>query len=84
MTKIGYFRNPELTLGELGIEAMFMKLHEDEPKMFLMFFLRFGVDKNVIEIDHHELVEVFVKTEFMSREKVAGAFVRPKDMTVYS
>ena len=84
MTKIGYFRNPELTLGELGIEAMFMKFHEDETKMFLMLFLRLGVDKDIIKIDHNELVKVFVETEFMRREKVAGALVRPKDMTVYS
>ena len=29
MTKVSDFRNPELTFGELGIEAMFTKLHED-------------------------------------------------------
>ena len=61
MTKISYFRNPELTLGELGIEAMFTEFHEDETKMFLMFFLRFGVDKNVIQIYHNKLVEIFME-----------------------
>ena len=61
MTKINDFRNPELTFGELGIEAMFAKLHEGETKMFFMLFLGFGVDKNVIKIYHNELVEVFMK-----------------------
>ena len=60
MTKISYFRNPELTLGEVGIEAMFM-IHEDETKMFLMFFLRFGEDKYIIQISNNELVEVFME-----------------------
>ena len=38
---------------------MFVKLHEDETKMFLMLFLRFGVDKNAVKIYHNELIEVF-------------------------
>jgi hypothetical protein len=51
-------RKPKFTLGELGIEAMFAKLGKSEAKMFLMFFVGFGIDENVVEIDKHEFVEI--------------------------
>jgi hypothetical protein len=52
------FGKPKLTLGELGVEAMFTKLFENEAKMLFMLFFRSGVDKNVVKIDHHEFVEI--------------------------
>jgi hypothetical protein len=58
MPKVGDFGKPKLTLGELGVEAMFTKLFENEAKMLFMLFFRFGVDKNVVKIDHHEFVEI--------------------------
>ena len=36
---------------------MFTKLGENETQMFCMLFVGFGVDKDVIEIDHNELVD---------------------------
>ena len=53
--------------------------------MLSMLFFGFGVNKDVIDVDDDEFVEVYsMKMEFMSLMKVAGAWVRPKDMTVYS
>ena len=49
-----------------------------------MLFVCFRIDEDVIDVDNDELVEIILKIEFMSLMKVAGAFVRPKDMTVYS
>ena len=78
MTKINDFRNPELTFGEFGIEAMFAKLHEDETKMFFMLFFRLGVHKNVIKIYHNELVEVFMENRVHeSRESRRCTYVAP-------
>ena len=58
MPKIGDFRKPELAFGELSVEVVFVKLGENETQMFRMLFVEFRVDKDVIEIDHYELVEV--------------------------
>jgi hypothetical protein len=59
MPKISHFRKPEFTLGELGIEAMLTQLGESEAKMLRMLFFGLGIDKNIIQIDHHKLVKVF-------------------------
>ena len=39
MSKVGYFRKPEFTLGILGIEFVFSKLRQYQTKMFSMLFL---------------------------------------------
>ena len=52
--------------------------------MFGMFFLVFGVDEYIIKVNYDEFIQILMKIEFINREKVAGALVRPKDMTVYS
>ena len=52
--------------------------------MFGMLFLVLRVNKNIIEVNHENLSKYSMKIEFIKREKVAGALVRPKDMTVYS
>jgi hypothetical protein len=49
---------PKLTLGELGIEAVFSKACQDQTKMFDMLFIGFGVDENVIDVNDNELVEI--------------------------
>ena len=51
----------KLTLGELGIKAMISKLGQNEPKMLSMFFFGLGVDKDVINVNYDELVEVLVE-----------------------
>ena len=58
MPKIGYFGEPEFTLGILSIELMLSKLLQNKTKMFNMFFFVLGVYKNIIQINHDELVEV--------------------------
>ncbi|KAM0832447.1 hypothetical protein ACQ4PT_064895 [Festuca glaucescens] len=55
MPKIDNLRKLEFTLGELGIETMFTKLEEKEVEMFFVFFVGNGKDRDVVEIDHHEL-----------------------------
>ena len=49
-----------------------------------MLIFSLGIDKDIVDVDNDELVQILMKTEFMSLMKVAGALVRPKDMTVYS
>ena len=63
---------------------MISKLGQNKSKMLSMFFFGFGIDKDVIDVNDDELIEVLVEMEFISLMNVAGAFVRPKDMTVYS
>ena len=59
--KVNDFRKPEFTFGELGIERMFTKLEEKEVEMFFMFFVGIGKDRDVVEIDHHELSRYSMK-----------------------
>src|SRR3954466_9100853 len=43
MSKVGYFRKPEFTLGILSIEFVFSKLRQYKSKMFSMLFFILGV-----------------------------------------
>ena len=59
--KVNDFTKPEFTLGELGIERMFTKLEDKEVEMFFMFFVGIGKDRDVVEIDQHELSRYSMK-----------------------
>ena len=59
MPKIGYFGEPEFTLGILSIQLMLSKLFQHKTKMFSMFFFVLGKYQDIIQINHDELVEVF-------------------------
>lgn len=48
MPKIGYFREPEFTLGILSIELMLSKFFQPKTKMFSMFFFVLGKYKDII------------------------------------
>src|SRR3954466_1836919 len=43
MSKVGYFRKPEFTLGILSTEFVFSKFRQYKTKMFNMFFFILGV-----------------------------------------
>ena len=58
MPKVGHFRKPEFTFRILCIELMFSKLFQNKSKVFSMFFFVLGVYKDIIQINHDELVEV--------------------------
>jgi hypothetical protein len=49
--------------------------------MFGMLFLIFGIDEDIVDEDHYEVVELRHKHGFMRYMKYTGAFVRPKDIT---
>ena len=57
MPKIGYFGEPEFTLGILSVELMLSKLFQHKTKMFNMFFFVLGKYRDIIQINHDELVE---------------------------
>src|SRR3954471_1144356 len=59
MTKVGYFRKPELTLRILSIEFVFSKLLQYKTKMFSMFFVVLGIYQDIIQINHDKLLEIF-------------------------
>ena len=46
---------------------MFTKLEEKEVEMFFMFFVRIGQDRDVVEIDHHELSRYSMKMKHQTR-----------------
>ena len=58
MAKEDEIIQPKLTLGELGIEAVFSKSCQHQTKMFLMLFIGFGIDENVINVNDDKLVEI--------------------------
>ena len=59
MPKISHFRKPEFTLGILSIQFMLSKFFQNKLKVFSMFFFVLGVYKDIIQINHDKLVEVF-------------------------
>src|SRR3954466_1225175 len=59
MTKVGDFGKPEFTLRIPSIEFVFSKLCQYKMEVFGMSFLILGVYKDIIQINHDELVEIF-------------------------
>src|SRR5664279_4504413 len=58
MSKEDKLIQPKFTFGELGIKAMITELSQHQTKMFGMFFFGLREDKNIIDVDHDELVEI--------------------------
>jgi hypothetical protein len=56
---------PKFTLGELSIMLMISQTLKDNLEVFGMFFLVFGIDKDIIDKDPYEFVELRHKHEFM-------------------
>ena len=54
MTKESYFFQPKFTFTKLGVKLMAWSLRV--PKIMLFFIL--GVDQNIVDENHDELVEV--------------------------
>jgi hypothetical protein len=48
----------EFTIGELGIKLMILQPLKDNSEMFAMLLLIFGIDKDIIDKDHYEFVEL--------------------------
>jgi hypothetical protein len=49
---------PEFAFVELSIKLMISQTLKDNAEMFGMFFLVFGIDKDIIDKDHYEFVEL--------------------------
>ena len=58
MTKENKIIKPELTLGELGIEAVFSKSCQNQTKMFGMLFISFGINEDVINVNDDKIIEI--------------------------
>jgi hypothetical protein len=52
---------PELAFGELSIKLMISQMLQDNSKMFGMLLVIFGIDKDIIDKDHYEFVELHHK-----------------------
>jgi hypothetical protein len=49
---------PEFAFGELSIKLMISQTLKDNSEVFVMFFLVFGIDEDIIDKDHYEFVEL--------------------------
>jgi hypothetical protein len=49
---------PEFTLGELSVKLMISQTLKDNSEMFGMVLLVFGIEKDIIDEDHYEFVEL--------------------------
>jgi hypothetical protein len=58
MPKKQDFLQPESTLAELGVELMVSKLLQNNTEMPHMLFFILGVDQDVINEGHDELVQL--------------------------
>jgi hypothetical protein len=52
---------PEFAFGELSIKLMISQMLKDNSEMFGMLLLIFGIDKDIIDKDHYEFVELYHK-----------------------
>jgi hypothetical protein len=58
MTKKGDFFKPEVTLAELGIKLILPQLLQNHSQVLFMLFGGGGIDKDVINEHHYELVQL--------------------------
>jgi hypothetical protein len=52
---------PEFAFGELGVKLMISQTLQDNSEMFGMLFIVFGIDKDIIDKHHYEIVELHHK-----------------------
>jgi hypothetical protein len=57
MTQKLHTIQPELTFGELSIEFVVSQLLQDNTKMLRMLGFALGINENIINEDHYELVQ---------------------------
>jgi hypothetical protein len=84
MTQEQDFTDPELTLAQLCIQLVLSQSLQYHPQMTCMLFFALRVYQNIINKYHHKLIKIIHDTLFIKFMKKAGAFVRPKDITVNS
>jgi hypothetical protein len=65
MPKKRDFLQPEITLTKLGIQLMLSQLLQNKSQMLLMFLLSLGVNQNIINKHHNELIQVLHNTLFI-------------------
>jgi hypothetical protein len=56
VTKKGDFFKPEVTLAKLGIKLILPQLLQNHSQVLFMLFYGGGIDKDVINENHYELV----------------------------
>jgi hypothetical protein len=61
MAKKSYLVQSRRTLGKLSVKLVSSKPLQSLPQMLLMVFLTLRVNQNVVDENHHELIQVFVK-----------------------
>jgi hypothetical protein len=61
MPKEWHFTQPELTITKLVIELVIPQLLQYQAQMFLMFSIILGINQNVIDEYHDELIKIFHK-----------------------
>jgi hypothetical protein len=69
---------PEFTFGELGIKLVISQMLKDYSEMCGMFSLVFGVDKDIIDEDHYEFVELHHKHGFHEVHEVGWGICETK------
>jgi hypothetical protein len=69
---------PEFTFGELSIKLMILQTLKDNSEMFGMLLLVFGIDKDIIDEDHYEFVEIHHKHEVHEVHEVGWGICETK------
>jgi hypothetical protein len=81
MSKEIHFRHLEFAFLKLSIQFVFFQFLEHLPEMLHMLFHGVAIDQNVVYVYNHKIINHSRKMSFMSVQNVAGASVRPKDIT---
>jgi hypothetical protein len=72
---------PEFTFGELGIKLMISQTLKDNSEMFGMLLLVFVIDKDIIDEDNYEFVELRHKHGVHEVHEVGWGICETKDIT---
>jgi hypothetical protein len=84
MSKKRNFLQPESTLAELGIELMVSKSLQNNSEMLCMLLFALGVDQDVVDEDHDELVQLRHEYRVHQVHKMCRSIDESKRITKYS
>jgi hypothetical protein len=78
VAQIFYTIQPEFTLGKLSIELMVSKMLENNVQVLSMIFLILGINKDVINKNHNELVKFRQEYRIHEIYEVGGRIREPE------
>jgi hypothetical protein len=78
------FPLPEFTFGQFSIQLMVAQSLKYDMQMLSVLGFILGINQDIIDEDHHKLVQLWHKYGVHQIHEISWALVSPKDITRYS